>query len=55
MIYKLATKQYVDNKFNDSSSIVKNTDHVDFNDKNLDNVRFVNVNSYPAVNSSSYV
>ena len=22
-----------------------------FNDKNLDNVRFVNVNSYPAVNS----
>ena len=42
------SKQYVDNKFNDSS-IIKNTAHVDFNDKNLDNVRFVKVNSMPAV------
>ena len=43
-----ASKQYVDIKFNDSS-IIKNTAHVDFNDKNLDNVRFVKVNSMPAV------
>ena len=42
------SKQYVDNKFNDPS-IIKNTTHVDFNDKNLDNVRFVKVNSMPAV------
>ena len=31
------SKQYVDNKFNDPS-IIKNTAHVDFNDKNPDNV-----------------
>ena len=42
------SKQYVDNKFNDPS-IIKNTAHVDFNDKNLDIVRFVKVNSMPAV------
>ena len=42
------SKQYVDNKFNDPS-IIKNTAHVDFNDKNLDNVSFVKVNSMPAV------
>ena len=30
-------------------SIIRNTAHVDFNDKNLDNVRFVEVNSLPAV------
>ena len=47
---ELATKKYTNDKFNDPS-IVENTVHVDFNDKNLDNVRFVNVNSYPAVNS----
>ena len=32
------SKNYVDNLFNDPS-IIKNTAHVDFNDKNLDNVR----------------
>ena len=42
------SKQYVDNKFDDPS-IIKNTAHVDFNDKNLDNVRIVKVNSMPAV------
>ena len=26
---------------------MKNTDHVDFNDKNLNNVRFIKVNSIP--------
>ena len=34
-------------KFGDPS-ILKITAHVDFNDKNLDNVRFVKVNSMPA-------
>ena len=43
-----ASKNYVDNLFNEPS-IIKNTTHVDFNDKNLDNVRFVKVNSKPAV------
>ena len=43
-----APKHYVDKLFNDPS-IIKNTAHVDFNDKNLDNVRFVKVNSMPAV------
>ena len=40
----------LDNKFNDSS-LMKNTDHIDFKDHNLTNVRFVQVNSYPAINS----
>ena len=47
-IREAASKNYVDNKFNDPS-IIKNTAQVDFNDKNLDNVRFVKVNSMPAV------
>ena len=47
-IREAASKNYVDNLFNDPS-IIKNTAHVDFNDKNLDNVRFVKVNSMPAV------
>ena len=38
-----ASKNFVDNLFNDPS-IIKNTRHVNFNDKNLDNVRFVKVN-----------
>ena len=38
-----ALKIYVDNKYNDPS-IRKNTTHVDFNDKNLDIVRFIKVN-----------
>ena len=45
---ELLTKNYVDKKFNDPF-ILKNNGHVDFNDKNLDNVRFVKVNSMPAV------
>ena len=39
---------YGDNGLNDPS-IKRNTAHVDFNDKNLDNVRFVKVNKLPAV------
>ena len=42
----MPTKNYIDNKFNDPS-ITKNTDHVDFNDKHLDNVRMITVNELP--------
>ena len=45
---ELPTKNYVDYKFDDPS-IIRNTDHVDFNNKNLDNVGWVNVNKMPAV------
>ena len=47
-ILKIPTKNYVDHKFNDSS-IIKNTDHVDFNDKILDNVHSIKINSYPTL------
>ena len=47
-ILEIPTKIYVDHKFNDSS-IIKNTDHVDFNDKILDNVHSIKVNSYPTL------
>ena len=43
-----ASKYYVYIRLNDPSKI-KKTAHVDFNDKNLHNVRFVKVNSMPAV------
>ena len=45
---ELPTKYYVDNKFNDPS-IMKKTDHVDFNDKTLNNVGWVKVIKMPAV------
>ena len=45
---ELPTKNYVDEKIDDPS-IIKKTTHVDFNDKNLDNVRFIKVNSFPAI------
>ena len=38
----------MDNKF-DYPSLKKNNAHVEFNDKNLDNVRFVKINSMPAL------
>ena len=38
-----ASKNYVDNKFNDPI-IIKITAHVDFNEKNLNNVRFIKAN-----------
>ena len=44
----MSTKNYVEYKFNEPSRI-KNTAHDDFNEKNLDNVRFVKVNSMPIV------
>ena len=47
-IIELPTKIYNDNKFNDPS-IIKNTDHVDFNDKDIDNVHSIKVNSFPTL------
>ena len=47
-IREAASKKYVDSRFNDPR-FIRNNAHVDFNDKNLDNVRFVKVNSLPAV------
>ena len=47
-IIELPIRNYVDKKFDDRS-IIKNCSHVDFNDKNLDNVRFIRVNSFPAI------
>ena len=41
-------KSYVDSGLN-NSSIVRNNAHVDFHDKNLDNVRFVEQNGLPVV------
>ena len=48
-IREAALKLFDDKKFNDPS-IVKNTDHVDFNDKNFDKVRFVKFYSKALVN-----
>ena len=47
-IPEAASKNYVDNKFNDRS-IIKNNTHVHFNDKNLDNVNSIKVNSFPTL------
>ena len=42
------SKSFVDRGLNDPS-IIRNTSHVDFNENNLDNFRFVNANSMPEV------
>ena len=47
-IIELPTKNYVDEKFNDPS-IIKNTNHVDFNNKEIDNVHSIKVNSFPTL------
>ena len=44
----MPTKSYANSGLNDPSK-TRNTTHVDFNDKNLDNVRFVKIKSLPAV------
>ena len=41
-----ACKFYVDNFFNDSS-ILKNTEHIDLNDRSITNARFIQVNQLP--------
>ena len=45
-----ASKNYVDNKFNDPS-IIKNTEHIDLNDRNITNPRFIQVNQWPPIDS----
>ena len=47
-IREACSRIYVDNKFNDPS-IIKNTTHVDFFDKNLNNVHSIKVNSFPTL------
>ena len=47
---ELVSKNYVDNKFNDPS-IIKNTDHLDLNHKNITNARFIQVNQLPQIDS----
>ena len=46
MIIELPTKNYVNKKFDDPS-MIKNTDHVDFNDKYLDNIKWIKLNNMP--------
>ena len=43
-----APKHYVDILFNDPS-IVKNTEHIDLNDRNITNARFIQVNQWPQI------
>ena len=45
-----ASKGYTDNLFNDPS-IVKNTAHIDLNDRNITNARFIQVNQLPQIDS----
>ena len=49
-IREAASKHYVDNLFNDPS-IVKNTEHIDLNDRNNTNARFIQVNQLPQIDS----
>ena len=49
-IREAASKNYVDNSINDPS-IVKNTEHIDLNDRNITNVRFLQVNQWPQIDS----
>ena len=43
-----ASKNYVDNLFNDPT-IVKNDAHIDLNDRNITNARFIQVNQMPQI------
>ena len=49
-IREAASKKYVDNLFNDPS-IVKNNAHIDVNDRNITNARFLQVNQWPQIDS----
>ena len=49
-IREATSKNYVDNLFNDRS-IIKNTAHIDLNDRNITNARFIQVNQIPQVDS----
>ena len=45
-----SNKNYVDNKFNDPF-IIKNNAHIDLNDRNITNCRFLSVNQLPEIDS----
>ena len=47
-IREAASKIYVDTLFNDSS-IIKNTAHIELNDRNFTNARFIQVNQLPQI------
>ena len=49
-IREAASKNYVDNLFNDPS-ILKNNAHIDLNDRNITNARFIQVNQLPQIES----
>ena len=49
-IREAASKNYVDNLFNDPS-IVKNNANIDLNDRNFTNCRFLSVNQLPQIDS----
>ena len=49
-IREAAPKHYVDNLFNDAS-IIKNNAHIDLNDRNITNARFIQVNQLPQIDS----
>ena len=49
-IREAASKNYVDNLFNDPS-IIKNNAPIDLNDRNITNARFIQVNQLPQVDS----
>ena len=49
-IREATSKNYVDNLFNDPS-ILKNNAHIDLNDRNITNARFIQVNQLPQIDS----
>ena len=49
-ITEAASKRYVDNKFKDPI-LIKNTSHIDLNDGNITNARFIQVNQVPQIDS----
>ena len=49
-IREAAPKNYVDNFFNDPS-IEENTAHIDLNETNITNARFIQVNQWPQIDS----
>ena len=49
-IREATSKNYVDNLFNDPS-IVKKTEHINLNDRNITIARFIQVNQWPQIDS----
>ena len=49
-IREAASKNHVDNLFNDPS-VLKNTELIDINDRNITNARFIQVNQLPQIDS----